>query len=155
MCVFVFVTSHCSCLSLNHTAPLCHITLLLFVTSHCSSLSLKYLNASTCGLLAGHEPLLSDLLNFVAPHVQDKWRLVGQELGIDAAQLNGLSAPDKTKVLNCYQQVFDMWKIRAKPKYPYTWSFLISVLRSPAVKCQKIAEELEAKLGKQDKHFLN
>ena len=90
----------------------------------------------------------------VAPHVQDKWRLVGQELGIDTAQLNGISVPDKTKALNCYQQIFDVWKSRAKPEYPYTWSFLISVLGSPAVKCQDIAEELEAKLGKQGKHCL-
>ena len=90
----------------------------------------------------------------VAPHIHDKWRLVGQELGIDTAQLNGITAPDKTKVLNCYQQIFDIWKSRAKPEYPYTWSFLISVLSSPAVKCQDIAEELEAKLGKQGKHCL-
>eukprot|EP00731_Ephydatia_muelleri_P019527 Em0012g352a len=94
------------------------------------------------------EPLLPELMNLVAPHVKDKWRVVGLELGIETAELNGISAPDDTKFLKCYEQIFDTWKRRAKPEYPFTWSFLISVLGSEAVQRKDIANELEKKLAK-------
>lgn len=93
-------------------------------------------------------------MNLVAPHVKDKWRVVGLELGIETAELNGISAPDDTKFLKCYEQIFDTWKRRAKPEYPFTWSFLISVLGSEAVQRKDIANELEKKLGRQYKSCL-
>ena len=68
----------------------------------------------------------------------DKWRIVGLELEIEQHQLNTITHQD---AIQCYIEVFSIWQRKADP--PFTWATIIDTLRSPIVRENALAQEIE------------
>ena len=84
------------------------------------------------------EPKKRDLLRRIASKAMDKWELIGLELDIEQHQLNTITDPDPMK---CYSEVFSLWQKQAD--CPFTWGTIIEVLRSPVVRENALAQEIE------------
>ena len=91
-------------------------------------------------------PQLSDLMNFIAAKIPEKWREVGSQLGLDSADINRIEAEVPThKSTPCYLAVFYKWE--SKGTTEYTWNTLLKALRTPLVDASKLANTIEGQLS--------
>ena len=86
-------------------------------------------------------PNMRELLRRVASRANDKWELIGLDLKIEQHQLNTISRAHPHNAISCYSEVFSVWQRKADP--PFTWATIIDVLRSPIVKENALAQEIE------------
>ena len=77
-------------------------------------------------------------MNQVASKAQDKWEVIGFQLGIEQHQLRTINHHDP---IMCYADVFNVWERKAEP--PYTWATIIDALKSPIVGEIKLAQDIE------------
>ena len=76
--------------------------------------------------------------NRVACRAMDKWEVVGLQLNIPTQQLNMIQ---KGNPILCYADVFDIWERKSDP--PFIWATIVEALRSPIVKEDSLAKEIE------------
>ena len=110
------------------------------------------LHCTFCGLHASWFSLgcydqiqLRDLMNGVAAVIPTKWKYVGIQLKLstrtlDEIQDQNAGKPESSKL--SFTEVFKQWE-RLQTS-PYTWENMISVLRSPAVGEEHLANVLSA-----------
>ena len=84
---------------------------------------------------------MRDLMRMVASRVMDKWTIVGIELNLEQHQLKAISQSNHQDAMQCYLEVFSLWQKKADP--PFTWATIIDTLRSPIVKENALAQEIE------------
>lgn len=84
-------------------------------------------------------------MNDVAAQVPHKWKDIAQQLRTTYAEVEAICPTSFGEINSHYTQIFTIWKSRKSCEY--TWRYLISVLRAPAVGCNDIAENLEAILA--------
>ena len=84
---------------------------------------------------------MRELLHRVASRATDKWKRVGLELDIEHHQLNTISRSHCQDAFECYCEVFSLWQRKADP--PFTWATIIDALRSPFVRENALAQEIE------------
>ena len=90
-------------------------------------------------------PELGDLMNHVAAKIPEKWREVGIGLGLDYADISRIEADVPThKSTPCYVMVFDTWKNKGTKEY--TWSTLLTALRTPLVNASELASTIGGQL---------
>ena len=77
-------------------------------------------------------------MNRVAARCMDKWKLVGVQLEIEDVLLKSIQSSDQQL---CFMEVLDHWKSKGSP--PYTWTTIINVLKTPSVREEKLARDLE------------
>ena len=71
----------------------------------------------------------------ISQRVAHKWRLVGQELGFDPAELDQIAS----------ECVFRKWSAREiTASYPFTWKGVIETLDSDLVRESSLARDLES-----------
>ena len=91
-------------------------------------------------------PEVSDLMNFVAAEIPEKWREVGIGLGLDTTDIKRIEADIPThKSTPCYIYVFDAWKKKGTTEY--TWGTLLKALRTRSVNASKLANTIEGQLS--------
>ena len=81
---------------------------------------------------------MKELLRRVACRAMDKWILIGLELDLEQHQLNTITHQD---AMLCYSDVFSLWQRKADP--PFTWATILDALRSPVVRENALAQEIE------------
>ena len=81
---------------------------------------------------------MNDLLNRVASRAMAKWEVLGLQLNIPPQQLSTIQ---KGNPILCYADVFDIWERKSDP--PFTWATIVEALRSPIVKENSLAKEIE------------
>ena len=86
-------------------------------------------------------PKIRELLCKVASRATDKWELIGLDLEIEQHQLNTISQSHPRNAIRCYSEVFSLWQRKADP--PFTWATIIEALRSPVVRENALAQEIE------------
>lgn len=86
---------------------------------------------------------MKDLMDKVASEAQDKWNLIGIELGIKQNVLNGIARQEHERPLECYTEMFDRWERNNNPRAPFLWSTILKALRSPTVKENNLAGIIE------------
>ena len=95
---------------------------------------------STAHLSLQRPPKVSVLLKRVAAKAPIKWKKLGQELDIEHQKLKTIQRENDDS-LDCYAEVFDLWKREGSP--PYTWATIIDALRGDIVGEVQLAYELE------------
>ena len=83
-------------------------------------------------------PKRRELLHKIASRALDKWKRIGRELELEQHQLNTITHQD---AFECYSEVFDLWQRKADP--PFTWATILDALRSPFVRENALAQEIE------------
>ena len=92
-------------------------------------------------------PELLSLMNEVAAKIQPlNWKMLAIQLGLSQSQIEIIKTNNNNHVMSCFSETFDTWKHLTK--IPYTWSSVLSALRSPSVKEETAANELEEKLNR-------
>ena len=86
-------------------------------------------------------PKIVDFLKQVAVKVSVKWRMLGHELGIEVHELDKLEHLQQKDDVYRLERVFILWKDKANP--PYTWATVINALKSPIVRENSVAEDVE------------
>ena len=84
---------------------------------------------------------MRELLHKVASRITDKWYIIGLELDIDQPQLNTIRQSFHQDAIQCFSKVFQLWQNQADP--PFTWATIVGVLRSPIIKENSLAQEIE------------
>ena len=99
-----------------------------------------------------NRPKLKDLMNEVAVKIQpSKWKRIAIQLGLSQDEIDIIKI-NNNDVEDCFSRTFDTWK-HIVTEVPYTWSSVLSVLRSPCVKEETVAGDLEEKLHRQSISF--
>ena len=76
--------------------------------------------------------------------IANKWRSIGQTLGIKPAQLAGISKQYMENATDCCRDVLGRWLDNPPSDYPVTWDGLVELLRD--VQLSQVADELESAL---------
>ena len=92
------------------------------------------------------EPDLSDLMNKIAAKIPSKWKDIGLQLGLDQGVLDGIATISLGDPNHCYINVFTRWKNQNSPTHRYTWSTLVQALKKPAVREDRLADEIKNEL---------
>ena len=93
-------------------------------------------------------PKLKDLMNEVAAKiVPSKWDMLAIQLGLSQNQIEIIES-DSNKLMRRFSETFNTWK-QQTTEVPYTWSSVLSALRSPIVNEEAVADELKEKLHRQ------
>ena len=92
------------------------------------------------------EPTLKELMDEVAAKTSAKWRLIGIQLGVHVASLDGIQAqlagqPDSC--IHAFEQMLSKWK--SLSPHRYTWATIIDALEAPSVGAVDVAAELRTK----------
>ena len=101
-----------------------------------------------CQALPTPEPELRDLMNEVAAKIPSKWSDVGLQLGVDQGVLGGFDTISTTN--RCYNDVFTRWKKQNSTTHPYTWLTIVQALKAPAVREERLANNITTKLTNSD-----
>ena len=96
------------------------------------------------------KPEFCQLVEKVGPKVKAKWIILGCVLHMDMNELNTIQI-NNPECLHCLMNMLDQWKNNADPRVPYTWATIIKALKSPLVKEENLAEEVERWLLKEEK----
>ena len=82
-----------------------------------------------------------ELMRKVASRATDKWEMIGLELDIEQHQLNTIAQSCPQDAVHRFSKVFKLWQDQADP--PFTWLTIVRVLRSPIVRENSLAQEIE------------
>ena len=78
--------------------------------------------------------------------IANKWRILGQLLSIEEAQLDGFVRQYQNDVNECCRAVLQKWQENPPPGYPATWGGLIELLED--CRLPKVVKELKGALNK-------
>ena len=87
-------------------------------------------------------------MNEVAAEIPRKWRDVGLQLGVDPSVLGGFATISDINL--CYENVFTRWKNQNSKTHPYTWLTVVHALEAPAVREERLANNIKTKLTNSD-----
>ena len=91
-----------------------------------------------------HEVPSDESTESIVQQVAHKWRLVGQELGVDPAELDQI-ASECGSDQSCCSELFRKWSAREiTASCPFTWKGVIEILDSESVKESSLARSLES-----------
>ena len=95
----------------------------------------------------GVGPRLKDLINDIAAVIPAKWRHVGIQLGISTGILDSIQSQncrEPNPHLKSFEQMFVEWS-KQDSESAYTWTYIIAILRTPAIGESNLADNLTAK----------
>ena len=81
-------------------------------------------------------------MNDVAANV-GSWKNVAIQLELRTVDIECIDNQERGIVHDCFREVFSLWRKNTTP--PYTWTTIISALKSPGVGENCVAMELEKK----------
>ena len=93
-------------------------------------------------------PNSQEFLDEVAIFAQDKWALIGIQLGIEEQELSTME--QHTDVIRRFSKIFDVWKRRRTS--PFTWETILKALKSPSVGENQLAAVIMLKHGWSQEH---
>jgi len=88
------------------------------------------------------EPSLRELMNDVAAKVVS-WKNFAIQLQLTTVEIDRIDNQERGDTKECFREVFSLWRKKTTP--PYTWTTVISALKSPCVSENCVAMELEQK----------
>ena len=76
------------------------------------------------------EPNMGDLLEFVIPEIQERWKNVAYiVLHCDIETVEAIQKKHQNDIEECSQELFKIWLTTAQGVKPKTWSTLIEKLK--------------------------
>ena len=87
-------------------------------------------------------PSAADFANYVVAEISAEWKHVAIQLGLSTNKCNEIKK-NEDECRDRFMAVFDEWE-RGSCK-PFTWSTLITALKSPIVGKYELAEKLQQK----------
>ena len=94
-----------------------------------------------------HEVPSDEATELIVQRVALKWRLVGQELGADPAELDQI-ASECGSDQSCCSKLFRKWSAREiTASCPFTWKGVIETLDSEFVRESSLARSLESTIA--------
>lgn len=117
---------------------------LTYTTSPLGSVSSG--SVTSLGSTGNGSPSDQDLMNKIAVVIPTKWRHVGLQLGLDQAQLDLIEQKHlySRDSLACFGEVFMEWRKRMTSDF--SWSTIITALKSPLVGENMLAHKLQMEL---------
>ena len=83
---------------------------------------------------------------FLIEKIANKWRILGQLLSIEEAQLEGFVRQYQNDINECCRAVLTKWQENPPPDYPATWGGLIELLED--CRLPEVVKELKGALNK-------
>ena len=96
------------------------------------------------------EPQLPEFMNEIAKKIPLKWKQLGIQLRLDVTDLDRIEAdllyePTENRLDGAFMRVFTTWK-KLRPS-AFAWATLVTVLQSPALNEQTLAQKLNDKFN--------
>ena len=97
------------------------------------------LHITNVGTICNSPPSMPDLINLVAAKIEDKYHSFGIAVGINDGFLRSLLT-DQPNCMDRFIAVLERWKDNDPDTF--TWSTVIEVLQSDAIKANEVAQDV-------------